>query len=294
MQQPAACRTTLALWSALCALACGGQISEVTDGGIAQGGMSATGGWSSISTGGAMAMAMATAMPMAGTYGYTVNATGGTIARATGDAPAVTTTVARNCGGLTPPTATGSLSISSGYVATGILRCYGFTWIGDQSNANTCIVPVCGVTGCTPAFGSTALCAAGVVAADTSYNSIAGVGFNLNQATSGSNAPESISAPASITVETTFFNLVSGINYTGNSSARVQIIDNAGRTYCVDAGSWTSGAAIPISGFNTSCWDGMGVQLTSSTTIQSIHLILPSDANADRPFEFCLTEVSFN
>lgn len=290
MQQPIVHRATFALWPAFFALACGGQVSDLTDGVATQGGNPATGGWSAITTGGAMAMGMA------GSLGFTLSPTGGSIARATGGAPPVTTTLANDCGGLKPPVAPGSLSVTSGYVTSGLSEGYGFTWLGDESNANTCVVPVCGVTGCTPAFGATALCAAGLVAADATYNSIAGVGFNLNQSSSGIGAPESIPAPSKITIAASFYGDLSAFNANlGNAAARVQIADSAGISYCVVAGGWASGSPIDITTFNTTCWDdSMGVALTSGTPIQSIHLIVPADATADRPFSFCLTGVSFN
>jgi hypothetical protein len=285
MQQPIAYRATLALGSALFALACGGKVSDVTDGVAAQGGNPATGDWSAITTGGAMGMA--------GTLGFTLSATGGT--KATGGAPAVSTMVASNCRELKPPTATGSLSITSGYVTSGLLRGYGFTWLGDKSTSNTCIVPVCSVTGCTPAFGTTALCAAGVVDADAAYNSVAGVGFNLNQASTGGSS-ESIPAPTTVTVAVTFYGDLSALNANrGNAAARVQLLDAGGVAYCVDTGAWVSDSPIDITHFNTTCWDeSLGVPLTSGTPIQSIHLIVPADATTNRRFSFCLTGVTFS
>jgi len=279
MQQLTGYRTRLALCSALLALACGGNISQDSDGGIEQSGMFATGGWSPISTGGAMAMTMA------GTYGYTVGTGGGTVARATGGAPAVITTVASNCAGITELKVMGSLSISSGYVTTGILHGYGFTWIGDKSNANTCIVPVCGVTGCTPAFGATALCAAGVVAADATYNSVAGLGFNVNQSATGNEALP-VSATAGISVGV----VISAS--AGDFAMRVQVVDSTGTAYCVETGSWCIECPISITSFNTTCWDGRGATLTSGASIVSIHVIVPSDPFEDRPFSFCLTDAS--
>jgi len=275
MRQLTTSRATLALGSALVAFACGGNISEDSDGGIAQGGMSATGGWSAIATGGAMTMA--------GTHGYTVGANGGT--RAAGGAPAGTTTVASYCAGITELKVMGSLSISSGYVTTGILHGYGFTWIGDKSNANTCIVPVCGVTGCTPAFGATALCAAGVVAADATYNSVAGLGFNVNQSATGNEALP-VSATAGISVGV----VISAS--AGDFAMRVQVVDSTGTAYCVETGSWCIECPISITSFNTTCWDGRGATLTSGASIVSIHVIVPSDPFEDRPFSFCLTDAS--
>jgi len=191
------------------------------------------------------------------------------------------------CAYAVPPTASGTLSVTSGYVTTGTLRGYGFTWKSDQSNATTCIVPTCNTTGCSPAFGSSALCASGYVTADTTYNSAVGVGFNLNQDSSGT-TNLTVPAPASVTVTTSLFG-----GAMGNPAMRVQITDAAGTSWCVEAGQWASGTPIPISSFNTACWDSMtGKTLTAGQPIQSINLVIPADAVMDRPFAFCLTGVS--
>jgi hypothetical protein len=233
----------------------------------------ATGGAISGSTGGAKA-----------TGGAISGSTGG--AKATGGA--ASTSQPAGCQGLTPPTATGTLSVTSGYVTSGsTIKGYGFTWVGDKSNADTCVTPKCGTSGCTPAFGATALCAAGVVAADAEYNSIIGVGMNLSQASTGSNDPQPVSAPATITVDAD----LSGAQI-GNQEARVQLVDSAGTSYCVAAGAWSSGSPIDITSFNTACWDDSGTPLAAGASIVSVHIIIPSDATAERPFSFCLTGVT--
>jgi hypothetical protein len=191
------------------------------------------------------------------------------------------------CVGVTPPTATGSLSVSAGYVTAGSLKGYGFTWVGDQSNSTTCVTPTCDTTGCTPTFGATALCGAGTVTADTTYNSVVGIGFNFNQGSTGGD-PGTVAAPATITVTAT---LGSG---TGDSNARIQVVEKVGTTetpYCV--ASWTSGTAISIGDFNTKCWDGSGTALSAGATLSAIDIVIPSDSTADRPYSVCLTGVTF-
>jgi hypothetical protein len=76
--------------------------------------------------------------------------------------------------------------------------------------------------------------------------------------------------------------------------ARVQISDaGAQTTWCIDSGKWESGTAIPITSFNTACWDNSGTYLTTGTQIQAIHLMVSADATVARPFSFCLTGVTF-
>jgi hypothetical protein len=233
----------------------GGRIST---GGLSTGGRLSTGG---LGTGGRLS-------------------TGGTTASTTG-------VVA--CSGQTIPQSTGTLSVTNNYVTTGTLQGFGFTWVYPANNTTTCIAPSCSSTGCTPAFGTTALCAAGVVTPDTTYNSIVGIGFNFNQPTTGGTAG-SVAAPSSVTVTVT-----KGTG-AGDSALRVQIVDSAGNNYCVEAGRWSSGVAIPITSFSTSCWDStsLGTVLTAGTQITAIDIVIPSDATANRPFADCLTGVTFN
>lgn len=240
-----------------------------------------TGGASNSNTGGAMA---------SNTGGAIASSTGGAIASNTGGKANTTTggaATSASCNGKTPPTATGTLSVSSGYVTTGTLKGYGFTWVGDQSNSTTCVTPTCNTNGCLPLFGATALCGAGTVTADTSYNSVVGIGFNLNQDSKG-DTPGNVAAPSNVTVTAT---VGSG---TGDAHARIQLVDSTGASYCVDAGAWTSGTAISIGSFNTKCWDGSGTPLDPTAQLQAIDIIVPSDSLADRDFSICLTGVTFS
>jgi hypothetical protein len=135
------------------------------------------------------------------------------------------------------------------------------------------------------------LCATGVVGMDTDYNSIVGLGFNLNQAQTGDR--KSIPAPSTVTVSAVFASTPYDTRR-GNASARVQVVDYTGIWYCVDAGTWVSGSPIDISSFNTTCWDNMGEPLRPGTPIVEVDVVVPSEATADRPFEFCITDVAIS
>ncbi len=228
-----------------------------------------------------------------GGAGSTTTATGGksgTTTSSTGGAPTTTSTTTGTTTGSCPtalPTATGTLSVVSGYVTAGTYAGYGFAYKGDKSNATTCVAPVCGTTGCTPVFGTSALCAVGTVTADSTYNSVAGVGFNLKQ-TSAGEAPGSVAEPATITVG-------AQLDTATMAYARIQIVDSTGAAYCVKEGTWSSGTAIPIGSFNATCLDTTDPKakaMTAGTLIQSVHILIPSDATADHPFNMCLTGVS--
>jgi hypothetical protein len=182
------------------------------------------------------------------------------------------------------PAVQGQLSVTSGYVTAGTLRGYAFTWSSGLSTPSTCIIPTCSTTGCTPAFGTSSICATGMVAADMTYNSVAGLGFNLNQSVTG-DMLGTVAAPAYVTVNASLFG--------GGVDARVQLSGANGIYYCVEAGRWVSGVPIPITNFNSSCWDGTGMTLYSGAPISAINLVIPSDATAERRFSLCLTNVTF-
>jgi len=213
-------------------------------------------------------------------------ATTTTTAAATGGTSTSTSSTGPTCpASITQPTATGQLQISNGYVTAGSYAGYGFTWTGKNSIGDTCVTPKCGTASCSPSFGTSALCGAGVVAADTTYGSVIGIGFNLKQ-TSAGGTPGSVAAGSTVTVGAT---LGTG---TGDQNARVQIVDAAGNNYCVASGAWTSGTAIDITQFNTSCWDTTlagATALSAGTDIVSVDIIVPSDSTTERPFSICFT-----
>jgi hypothetical protein len=62
-----------------------------------------------------------------------------------------------------------------------------------------------------------------------------------------------------------------------------------------DAGTTVvpSGTTIPLSEFNTKCWDGSGTAPSVGTAVASIILLVPSKATADTPFAACMTGVQF-
>ena len=185
---------------------------------------------------------------------------------------------------------------STSYTTAGNLHGFGYTWSNFSSSATSkpCIAPTCTGTTCTPRFSSpTAVCAAGTVEADSTYLSLVGLGMNLNQTDAGG-TPDSVPAPASITVTTVLDSATLGY-------ARIQLIsgssgsDAAVTTYCVEAGQWKSGTPIPITKFNTKCWlpTGNGTALTVGTGLTAIYILIPCDGVDARPFSMCLTGITF-
>jgi len=83
---------------------------------------------------------------------------------------------------------------------------------------------------------------------------------------------------------------------TGDQNARIQVVAPGSPkvNYCVKENTWSSGTPIPISSFNTACWDGSGTALTSSVQLESIDITIPSENISPRPFSVCLAGVQFN
>jgi hypothetical protein len=212
------------------------------------------------------------------------------------------------------PTAAGELAVSDTYVTAGSLHGYAaaWTWVGSDSNATACIAPTCTApdslqvtailqngespltseaVSCSPAFAPSALCTAGTVTADPSYNQVAGLGFNFNQdlesdggVDAGSLGSITIGQSITIAVEKTG-------TTTGNSGLRVQLTDSDDTFYC-HGGRLDSGVPIPIGEFNTRCWNNSGTFATSSTLFKRVDVLVPGTAATDEPFAFCLTNVS--
>ena len=184
----------------------------------------------------------------------------------------------------------GTLSVSGTYVTAGSL--HGYSWITFVTTPTEGVAPGTTVS---PADTSNALCMTGTVASDPTLETGFAVGLNLNEVAGGYKG--SVAAPSSITVVAT---VDTG---SGGQGARIQLNPSlpagyfgpAPLNYCVDAGDWTSGAAIPITSFNT----GKCVNQTSNTglaagtQIEAISLVVQSAATAIS-FSVCLSGVTFN
>jgi hypothetical protein len=183
----------------------------------------------------------------------------------------------------------GTLSVSGTYVTAGSLR--GYSWARPFGAAPGTTV--------TPANTSNALCMTGTVGADSTLKTFVSLGFNLNETGAGKG---SVAAPSSITVVAT---VDTG---SGGQGASIQLNPSvpagsfgiAPPNYCVNAGDWTSGAAIPITSFSTgkcknqtSSVDAGDTALAAGTQIEAITLVVQSAATATS-FSVCLSGVSFN
>jgi hypothetical protein len=213
------------------------------------------------------------------------------------------------------PTAEGGLVVDDNYVTVGSLHGYAaaWTWVGSTSSAIACATPTCTApdsleiapipgegaapltseaVSCSPAFPQTALCTAGSVTADPTYFSVAGLGFNFSQDMGGDGGADASSVDG-ITIDQSITITVEKLGaLAGNSALRVELTGSNGHYYCALEGKWTSGVAIPITKFNTHCWDNSGTFATPDMIFRRVDILVPSSASIDEPFAYCLTNVS--
>ncbi len=209
----------------------------------------------------------------------TTFASGGTMAAGVGGGQV---TLLVNC--KVPTAATGAFTIANGnYFKVGNYAGYGFVFISPYGGTPL-ICP-------NSSFGSStsALCAAGVVPTDETYNTAGGFGFNLNQPTAGGDPAPSIVTPAIVSrVVVTFVN-------TANTDLHIQIVQLSGTTqtdYCYEAKGAVSPLTLDASDFNTMCWTTGGA-LWDGTGAESFQFIIPSEATANVPFDACIQSVTF-
>jgi len=131
-------------------------------------------------------------------------------------------------------------------------------------------------------FGSTYFCASGSVVASPGDQSWATASFNVNApetATGSSPAHEIFLSASSITL--------SFANY-ADSPLMIALLDNSYDLWCYELTGVASPVTIPLSSFNSHCWDNSGASFMSGTAIQSIELSLSGSPTASTPFDFCL------
>jgi hypothetical protein len=126
----------------------------------------------------------------------------------------------------------------------------------------------------------------GTVAANPTYISYAGAGFDVNQPPSSSGG-----AAASLTIDAK--SMTVSFTNPGNSPLRIQMNDPANDNWCYEISNMTSPVTIPLTSFNTHCWDDSGASFAPGTAITSIALVVPGDSVVDTPYSFCLLGVTF-
>lgn len=281
--------------SMLMAVACdsGGDSNNNNNNGGVGGNSGETGGTSSTSSSskatGGSATTKTTAKATGGKQSTDTSgdATGGTDSTDTGDCTADAPTAStENC--TTASDATGSFTISNkNYFSVGPYAGYGYVFIAPTSDSTT------SVTCANTTFGptKTALCGAGTVPQDCSYNAVAGVGFNLSQLKKGGDGSELSIADTVSTMTIEFVN-------TAGSGLHVQVVQNSDSgpiNYCYEASSAESPLNLNASDFTTKCWqaDDPG-DAWDGTNARALQMIIPSTAAAAVPFDICVTNLTIN
>jgi hypothetical protein len=183
------------------------------------------------------------------------------------------------------PTADGQLTIADGYVTVGSLHGYVDSWANPGKDSAPEVISCS-----TPVAGPTALCMAGAITADSSYGATAGIGFYLNQDVGARDPDGGAINLGTITIPNTLqvFITKSGGALNGNNSVRAQLIDDSGTAYCYGG---SLDAPIPITKFNTACWNNTGTYATATTAFTELQIMVPSAAASEQDFSYCLTNV---
>jgi hypothetical protein len=165
------------------------------------------------------------------------------------------------------------LAVSGNYVTSGSLKGYGWGFT----------TPVGGGDGVNCTTGTfTNLCMSGTLGADSTYKTVAGLGFNVNQASSGDpNGSAYASAITSVTY-----------SYSGSTTNGVRLqVSDATSDYCTTLTA--SSGTIPIASFVTNCYTGGTPQTPfSGSGLTKIQLIVPGSTSAVTITNLCLDSVS--
>jgi hypothetical protein len=203
--------------------------------------------------------------------------TGGTmVAGGTGG-----TMVAGGTGGSTDSGAacsTPSTIATDGYGMSGTWKGYAYTFGGSTAT----ISPGCDTAGTMPCFkmAGANLCASGTLGADTTYHSVAGVGWAINQEKAAPNPVDTV-APTGTGI---------AVNVAGGTAGlRVSITDGT-TEWCAPLPASGMGT-VPWASFNTKCWDGSGTAYTAGTPIAKVQILLPSMAATALPFCICVVSI---
>jgi hypothetical protein len=172
-------------------------------------------------------------------------------------------------------------------VTDGSFSGYGFTFTYSSSGAPVTITPSCTDTGCTPQL-TAPLCASGIISADVTYNSGAGLGFNLNQAQTTSDG----SAPPALPATLTGNGLVVDFTNHANTQLTVQLSDGT-NFWCYMLTGLAGPISIPWKSFNSACWDDSGAAFDpSANPVTSLDLVFPGDAMMVTEFNACLNGIA--
>jgi hypothetical protein len=129
-------------------------------------------------------------------------------------------------------------------------------------------------------YDSTSFCASGTVGMNSTYQSYAGAGFDVDQAQSPTGGSVSSLLLTGSSMTLSFEN-------PADSPLEIQLSNSTGTYWCYELAGATSPVTIPLTSFNTECWDDEGQAFVSGTAITSIDLVVPGSATSSTPYSFC-------
>ncbi|MGE5789191.1 MAG: hypothetical protein ACM3ZE_31670, partial [Myxococcales bacterium] len=172
----------------------------------------------------------------------------------------------------------GAISVASDdWVAAGTCQGYGYTY-AQGNRADTKVVPKCDGSRCVPALSrisASGLCANGTIAADPSWKSKVGLGFDFDPSKARSSG-----------VALTY-------HMAGTAILRLQLADTKGNYYCADldeTDDYATTIQLPWEFLTTRCWDRWdpGVAYNPAWPIQGLQLVASCRADKNSWFDMCL------
>jgi hypothetical protein len=73
----------------------------------------------------------------------------------------------------------------------------------------------------------------------------------------------------------------------GGSPLELQLNSSTSTYWCYELAGATSPVTIPLTSFNTQCWDNDGQSFAPGTAITSIDLVVPGSDTSSTPYNFC-------
>jgi hypothetical protein len=134
-------------------------------------------------------------------------------------------------------------------------------------------------------YGSSSFCLSGTVPPNSTYQSFAGVGFGVAE-TQTPTGGQVTTLPLTATSITVNF-----ANYDG-SPLRFQLSSINYQYWCYDLTGASSPITIPLTSFNTACWDNSGQAFVSGTGITELQFNVPGSNTSPTPYDFCMLGLS--
>ena len=181
--------------------------------------------------------------------------------------------------------APGAVLVSDGYGSGAGFKGYWYTYKDDGGSS---IKPECGARSAPCFMGAARICVSGegsqVQMGMFSTYWGAGVGWNLNQATSPPNPVLAIGLKGKSTIAVT-------LDMKTTSPLRMKL-KVAGDTtdYCANLSPGLN--TIPLSGITSECWMSGGDPIAADAMVEALQFQIPTTDGSSTPFDFCITSLS--